>query len=170
MRNRLLGKNLLAIHVNYLAEGDAELLARRKVNVVHCPRSHAYFRHDRLALRSLLAAGVNICLGTDSLASVVKNRKEPLQLDLFSEMRALNVTMPRLSPETILEMATANGAKALGRAGQIGELTPGACADLIAIPFTGESRDATAAVVHHPGHVAASMIDGRWVVTPGANS
>jgi cytosine/adenosine deaminase-related metal-dependent hydrolase len=59
-----LGQNLLATHVNYLARGDAALLASRKVNVVHCPRSHSYFGHESFPLRRLLRAGVNVCLGT----------------------------------------------------------------------------------------------------------
>ena len=74
-RHGLLGENLLAIHVNYLAPGDVALLAKRKVNIVHCPRSHSYFRHNKFPLAELAKAGINICLGTDSLASVFMHRK-----------------------------------------------------------------------------------------------
>ena len=42
----LLSENLLAVHVNYLAPKDATLLSRRKVSVVHCPRSHRYFEYS----------------------------------------------------------------------------------------------------------------------------
>jgi cytosine/adenosine deaminase-related metal-dependent hydrolase len=59
-----------------------------------------------------------------------------------------------------------NGAKALGFAGILGELSANAQADLIAIPFDGKLRDAFEAVVHHAGDVALSMIGGRWVVRP----
>ena len=65
-----LGERLLAAHVNYLANGDTALLGKRKVHVVHCPRGHSYFGHDPFPLRRLTRAGVNVCLGTDSLASV----------------------------------------------------------------------------------------------------
>jgi imidazolonepropionase-like amidohydrolase len=59
-------------------------------------------------------------------------------------------------------MATVNGAKALGKAGQIGELSENAFADLIAIPFAGKNADICEAVVHHASTVSASMIDGQW--------
>ena len=55
-RHGLLAKNLMAVHVNYLAPGDDTLLAKRKVSVVHCPRSHAYFKHQPFPLaRTALA-------------------------------------------------------------------------------------------------------------------
>jgi aminodeoxyfutalosine deaminase len=165
-RNGLLGENLLAVHVNYLAPGDAALLARRKASIVHCPRSHAYFRHQEFPLAELSDAGINICLGTDSLASVFMHRKQVPELNLFDEMRELADAKPGLPPETILKMATVNAAAALGRKRKIGELAPKAFADLIAIPFTGKIADCHRAVIFHPGDVAASMIDGNWAVAP----
>jgi cytosine/adenosine deaminase-related metal-dependent hydrolase len=161
-----LGPNLLAIHVNYLAPGDVELLARHRVNVVHCPRSHAYFKHRRFPLAELAAAGINLCLGTDSLASILASRKKTPELSLFDEMRELATAAPSLKPVTILQMATINSAAALGLKHHVGELSPGAFADLIAIPHTGRIRDAHEAVVHHRGNVPASMIDGQWAIAP----
>jgi cytosine/adenosine deaminase-related metal-dependent hydrolase len=159
----LLGKNLLATHVNYLARGDAALLAKRGVSVVHCPRSHAFFRHDPFPLSRLTRAGVNVCLGTDSLASVIKPRRQSIELDMFAEMRALADWHPSLSSPAILRMATVNGARALARRGSIGELSPGALADLITVPFSGKTARVAERVVEHCGSVAGSMIDGRWV-------
>ena len=162
----LLGENLLAAHANYLAPGDADRLARAQTSVVHCPRSHAYFGHQAFPGAALTAAGVNVCLGTDSLASVKKITGEPLELNLFAEMRTRSAAAPGLSPETIVRQATLHGARALGRAGELGELTADARADLIALPFAGKPADAAAAVVHHPGAVTASLIDGRWAIAP----
>ena len=167
-RNDVLGENLLAIHANYLARGDARLLGRRKVSVVHCPRSHAYFKHRKFHLRELTAARVNVCLGTDSLASVYKKRGQTVELNLFEEMRALAAAEPSLSPKKIIQMATVNGARALGLAGQVGELSPNAFADLIAVPFAGKTAESWAALVQHRGDVPASMIDGQWAVAPDA--
>jgi cytosine/adenosine deaminase-related metal-dependent hydrolase len=165
-RHQMLGENLLAIHVNCLARGDAALLGRHRVHVVHCPRSHDYFRHPPFLRKRLANAGVNLCLGTDSLATVRKTRKQNPELSLFDEMRELAAKDPKLPPVEILRMATVNGARALGRAGQIGELSENALADLIAIPAGAKTSDACEAVLAHDGPVSASMIDGNWVIPP----
>jgi cytosine/adenosine deaminase-related metal-dependent hydrolase len=165
-RQGALNENLLAVHVNYLGPGDAALLGRRKVNVVHCPRSHAYFKHQPFPFDELASARVNICLGTDSLASVYQARKRAVELNLFDEMRELADRMPSLSPEKILHTATRNGARALGMPGEIGELSRNALADLIAIPHAGKVDEVYAQAVQHRGNVTASMIDGQWVIAP----
>ncbi|MGD0351461.1 MAG: amidohydrolase family protein [Verrucomicrobiota bacterium] len=165
-RNRMLGANLLAVHANYLGRRDAVLLAERKVSVVHCPRSHFYFKHRPFPLGKLLKAGVNVCLGTDSLATVYKTPREKPELNLFGEMRALARAHPKLQPKKILQMATVNGAKALGLTGRIGELSKNAFADLIAIPFAGKRAEAFEAAVNFTGHVRASMIGGQWAIMP----
>jgi len=162
----MLGENLLAVHVNYLAGKDASLLGKHKVSVVHCPRSHAYFGHRSFPLRALTEAGVNLCLGTDSLASVFKSRKQSVELNMFEEMRAFAGAHPSLAPKSILRMATVNGALALGMRHQVGELSQGAFADLVALPFRGKTEDIYDALMQHTGDVTASMIDGRWVIAP----
>jgi cytosine/adenosine deaminase-related metal-dependent hydrolase len=161
-----LGPELLAIHVNYLAREDAALLARCKVNVVHCPRSHAYFGHAPFPLKRLVRAGVNLCLGTDSLASVYKGRREIVELNLFEEMRAFAAAHLDVPARRILEMVTTNAARALGLGGRVGELSKGACADLIALPFTGKLADVHETVLNHRGGASASMISGRWAIPP----
>lgn len=165
-RHKMLGENLLAIHVNYLARGDAALLGRHRVNVVHCPRSHDYFRHAPFRRERLANAGANLCLGTDSLATTRKTGKQRPELNLFEEMRQLARADKTISPLEILRMATVNGAQALGLAGQVGRLAKNASADLIAIPSGGKSDDVYETVLAHTGNVKASMIDGRWAVPP----
>ncbi len=165
-RNKMFGENLIAAHVNLLAHGDARLLGKHCVHVVHCPRSHAYFRHPPFLRERLANAGVNICLGTDSLATTRKNGKQKPELNMFEEMRQLAANDKTISPEEILRMATVNGARALGLAGQAGELVKNASADLIAIPYDGKSADACETTVAHTGNVSASMIDGRWAIPP----
>ena len=167
VRHRMSGENLLAIHVNFLARGDAALMARHRMHVVHCPLSHEYFHHPPFPHRQLVRAGVNVCLGTDSLATVRKTGKPNPELNLFNEMRQLAANDPELAPREILRMATINGARALGLAGQTGELSRNALADLIAIPFAGKMADVYEAVLQHAGNVSASMIDGEWVIPPG---
>ena len=165
-RNRLLGENILAIHVNCLARGDATLLAKNRTHVIHCPRSHDYFKHPKFERERLANAGVNLCLATDSLATVRKNGKSKPELDMFAEMRAFADKDPSISPEDILRMATINGARALGLAGKIGEVSADASADMIAIPFSGKLARLNDAVLAHAGNVTASLIEGRWAIPP----
>lgn len=158
---------LLAIHVNYLAPGDAELLGKRGVHVIHCPRSHAYFRHQAFPFEALSAAGVNLSLATDSLASVTLVRRQTAELNLFEEMREFARRFGSVPAETILRMVTLNPARALGCAGKLGELRSGAQADLIAVPVASGHGDPCDAIVQHTGPVSASLIDGAWALPPG---
>lgn len=165
-RHQLLGENVIAVHVNYLARGDATWLAKNRTHVVHCPRSHEYFGHCPFERERLARAGVNICLGTDSLATTRKSGKPKPELDMFAEMRTLADEDKSVSPEEILAMATVNGAHALGLKSKIGELAPKAFADLIAIPFGGKVSQVHEGVLKHSGDVLASMIAGEWVIKP----
>lgn len=165
-RHGVLRENLLATHVNYLSHGDAALLARRKVSVVHCPRSHAYFSHDDFPMRRLLRAGVNVCLGTDSLASVTKSRRQQVELDMFSEMRVLADRHPWLSARAILRMGTLNAARALGQPATLGRLARRALADMIALPIAANARTIWQNILEYKGPVAASMIGGNWAIPP----
>ncbi len=164
-RQHLLGDNVLAIHVNWLAHGDAALLGKRKTHVVHCPRSHEYFKHPPFQRQKLAQAGVNLCLGTDSLATTRKTGRQKLELNLFEEMRMLAAKDKEISAPEIVRMATINGARALGLRKHIGELSAGALADLIAIP-SNRNGEVYENVLAHTGTVSASMIDGRWVIPP----
>jgi len=76
------------------------------------------------------------------------------------------IRQPPIPDGAVLQMATLNGARALGLAGQVGELARHAFADLIALPFAGNMPDLYRAIIEHRGPVAASMIDGRWAIAP----
>jgi cytosine/adenosine deaminase-related metal-dependent hydrolase len=164
----LLRENFLAVHCNYVSAQDAALLGAAGASVVHCPRSHAYFGHAPFPYHDFTKSKTNVCLGTDSLASVAKPRGASLELSLFAEMRQFAAVHPEVTPPAILEMTTINAARALGRAGQIGCLSPGALADVIAVPLAANARDVYDALVHDATHVAAAMIDGRWAIAPPA--
>ena len=90
---------------------------RTKFHVVHSPRSHQYFGHSRFAFTQLYRLGLNISLGTDSLAS---NES----LNLFAEMRAFQRSEPERSPEKIFEMITLNPASALREQNTLGRIRP----------------------------------------------
>jgi len=124
----------IVAHLNELTHSDFELLEKSdsKFHVVHCPRSHDYFRHRPFAFDRLRSLRFNVCLGTDSLAS---NET----LNLFDEMRAFQRSFPRVSPEEILQMATVNPARALRNEKAMGQIRAGFEADLIAVPCSGST-------------------------------
>ena len=162
----LLNHKLLAVHGNYINENDIRLLAESGSSVAHCPRSHDYFGHVPLRFEELRAAGVNVCLGTDSLATV---EEADSKLDMFEEMRMFHGKYPDVSPEVITFMVTVNGAKALGWAGEVGEISTGACADLLAFPYSGPAESVYEGVIEHRGPVAV-MVDGQWEIHPTSSA
>ncbi len=121
---------VLIIHGNYLSRDEIGLLSdhAETMSAVYCPRTHEYFGHDRYPLERMLRAGVTVCLGTDSRAS------SP-DLDLLAEIRHVARHYPELNPQTVLQLGTLQGAKALGRENEIGSLEPGKFANLAVVPL-----------------------------------
>lgn len=142
----LLSSRLIAVHMTGLDTHDIERVAKFGVTVAHCPESNMKLASGICPVAPLLAAGVNVTLGTDGAAS---NN----DLDMLAEMRTaallakLAANDPCAAPaHTILRMATLNAAKALGLEQEIGSITVGKQADLVAIDF----NDPRAQPVYHP--------------------
>ena len=153
----LLEPGFIAVHCNHLAPGDAELLARNQCHVVHCPRSHEYFHHAPFPFEELARAGVNICFGTDSLASVRLNKGKLPTLNLWDEMQLFAANFPNVAPSRIFEMATVHGARALN--------LPANRADLIAVEYSGAAETLPDFLVHNP-----PIVRGKWIAgVPVAN-
>jgi len=145
----------IVAHVNELTESDFQLLEkiRTKFHVVHSPRSHQYFGHSRFPFKRLHTLGLNVSLGTDSLAS---NES----LNLFAEMRAFQRSEPEKSPEKIFEMITVNPASALRQQNRLGRIRPGFRADLIAVP-SSEDRDLFGEIVAFDREINWMMLNGK---------
>jgi len=167
-RSGLMNEQHLAVHVNYLGDGDADLLGTTRASVVHCPLSHAYFKHAPFPYETLRRAGVNVCLGTDSLASVPCARGVQPELNLFMEMRRFAAAFRSVTPGEIIRMATMASARALGFEGQLGELSPGAIADFIVLPCSGSVSGIAGTILAHQGPVSESWIAGKKVYDRGA--
>jgi cytosine/adenosine deaminase-related metal-dependent hydrolase len=123
----------LLVHCNYLTEREIKILGEisagsgtATTSVVYCPRSHQYFGHEEHPFQDLLRRGINVALGTDSLAS---NQS----LSLLDEMKFLYERCPGLDPAETFSMVTERGARALRLEGKIGRLMPGMEADLAVI-------------------------------------
>jgi 5-methylthioadenosine/S-adenosylhomocysteine deaminase len=127
------GPSLIAVHMTQLNDDEIEAFAASGAHVVHCPESNLKLASGFCPLARLLAAGVNVALGTDGAAS---NN----DLNILSEMRTAALLAKGVSqradavPATAaLRMATLNGARALGLESEIGSLEIGKSADMTAI-------------------------------------
>jgi 5-methylthioadenosine/S-adenosylhomocysteine deaminase len=132
----LLGPNLIAVHAVHLTPAEIEQLANAGCHVAHCPSSNLKLASGIAPISKLVAAGVNVGLGTDGAAS--NNR-----LDMFGEMRQAALLAKGISndptvlpAQRVLEMATIAGARALGLDTRIGSLSPGKEADVVALDFS----------------------------------
>lgn len=114
-------------HVNYCDDDELAVLAAGKASVVYCPRTHAYFGHPPHRWRDMLAAGVNVAVGTDSCAS------SP-DLNLVDDLRLMHRLSPDIPPRVLWEMATVGGARALGMEMERGTLAVGKAADAVTFP------------------------------------
>jgi cytosine/adenosine deaminase-related metal-dependent hydrolase len=156
----VIGPNCTIAHLNYLQDYDYDLVTRSGASVVHCPKCHTYFGHAPFPLKALRGHGVNVCLGTDSLAS---NNT----LDMRSEMREAQ-TMHGLSDREVLEMVLLNGARALGQTGKLGQISRGSVADLAAFPHAvnavgGPDLDPYRRVVQSREEPNLLLVNGRQV-------
>jgi cytosine/adenosine deaminase-related metal-dependent hydrolase len=120
-------------HCVQVDEADCRLLAARGVAVALCPRSNRNLGAGTAPVPRMIAAGVRLCLGTDSLASAET-------LDLVEEMALLQAQFPDLDPAAIVRMATAGGAEALGF-DDLGAIEPGRRAELAFAPAPAPPAD-----------------------------
>ena len=124
-----LTSNLIAAYMTLPTDSEIAGLARAGVQVVHCPESSLGLARGFCPVARLLAAGVNVALGTGGSA-----------VDMLAEMRcaallakAVAGDAQALPPASVLRMATLNGARALGLDHATGSLLPGKWADLVAV-------------------------------------
>lgn len=159
----LLGPNMLAVHCVHLTPDEIELLAMQGCHVAHCPTSNLKLGSGTAPISALIAAGVNVGLGTDGAAS--NNR-----LDIFSEMRLAALlakaegSASSLPAAQALEMATLNGARAMGLDDRIGSIEVGKLADLVAVDFSATDLMPCYDPVSHLVYVAGrEHVSHTWV-------
>jgi len=129
----LLNSNLIAVHMTELNTFEIERLAETGVHVSHCPQSNLKLTSGMCPVTQLQDKGINVCLGTDGAAS---NNDH----DMFAEMKSAALLAKGVSGDAsacnakqTVQMATINGAKALGLGNLIGSIEVGKQADLIAV-------------------------------------
>ena len=157
-----------AAHCVWCTDDDFKIMADRNVSLVHNPSSNMKLASGFARVCRAAELGVNVALGTDGPASNDN-------LDMFEEMHLTSLIHKGvlldptvLSPWEVIEMATVNGAKALGRH-DTGEIAVGKAADLCVValdkPHLNPCVDPANLIVHsaHASDVAMTIVDGRIV-------
>jgi len=122
---------VIAAHCVYATDEDIRIMADKRVSIAINPKSNMKLGNGFAPVQKFLDAGVNVCLGTDGCGS---NNC----LNMFQEMNTAALVYKGaerraqcVDASDVLKMATVNGAKAIGREGELGVLREGALADLI---------------------------------------
>ena len=167
-----LNEKTTAAHCVILSKKDIDILVQNKVNVVHCPTSNLKLGSGFAPIPELIEEGASVTLGTDGAAS---NNN----LNLFEEMhlaaiihngRLKDTTV--MDTDTVIKMATVNGAKAQGR-DNCGEIKPGYKADCIAIDLekahltTGADSKTLITYSAQGSDVFMTMVDGKILYEAG---
>ena len=131
----LIKRPTLAAHCVYMSDEDITAFAENNVSVAYNPQSNMKLASGIAPIAKMLDAGVNVSIGTDGASS---NN----DLDMWDEMRTASLLQKVnsmnpcvLTAYQVLQMATVNGAKAIGKEGELGILQEGALADIILVDF-----------------------------------
>lgn len=129
----VLERPTLAAHCVYMSDSDIDIFAKKNVSVAYNPQSNMKLSSGIAPISKMLNRGVNVAIGTDGAAS---NN----DLDMWEELRTASLLQkvatkdPCVLPAyQVLQMATVNGARAIGMEGKLGVIANGAIADVIII-------------------------------------
>ena len=132
----MVGPRLIAVHAVHLDDAELDLLQHEGVSVAHCPSSNLKLASGIARVADMRRRGIRVGIGTDGAAS--NNR-----LDSMGEMRTAALLAKGASGDAsvvsaadALEMATLEGARALGLDGRIGSIEAGKWADLAAVELS----------------------------------
>ncbi len=172
----LLSSRLLLAHCIWVTDAEIALLSSSHTNVTHCPLANLKLASGIAPVHRMASSGINVALGSDGIPC---NNT----LDMFNEMRFTALIHkvrdydPTVLPaQQVLDMATRNGAKAMGLEGMAGQITPGAYADvaiigLNAAHLTPFSHPAPMLVyAARASDVAMTIVDGSICYKKDADS
>lgn len=165
----LLNDRLIGAHCLFLSDSDIERVGRNRINVAHIPKGNATGGTAAPTSR-LRRAGAQITLGTDNMhADMVEVMRWALNIGRLQE----GCVSDFWQPETVFDMATMGGARAMGLADQIGSLEVGKKADMVFVDFAQihmtPATDPLGNLVHvgQGRDVDRVIVDGRIVVENG---
>jgi 5-methylthioadenosine/S-adenosylhomocysteine deaminase len=169
----LLGPDLLAVHCVQCDEQDVELLAEHDVKVSHNPCSNLYLGSGFAPIPQMQRRGITVGLASDGPAS--SSNHSMLQAMKFAALIHKGAARDAeiMTAEKALEMATVDGARAIGMEAEIGSLEPGkradvVVADLSSLCLTPVHQPVSALVYSARGdEVNRVYLDGRLVAMAG---
>ena len=172
-QNHALGPNVLLINGCWVTPLEIEILRESGTHLAHSPVANMKMATGVLPLPDLLAAGVNVSLGTDG---ALNNNS----YDMFGEMKtacllqnSVRRNASAMTADTALEMATINGANAIGRGADLGSLEVGKLADIVLVnlrrPNTVPVHDVVSNLVYatNSGNVETVFVGGRKILDAG---
>jgi cytosine/adenosine deaminase-related metal-dependent hydrolase len=169
----LTGRNVLFAHMVWLDEEEIHLVAKTGTNVVHCPSSNLKLASGIPKIPEMLVAGVNVSLGCDG--APCNNSYDLIrELKLAGLIQKARLLDPKAMPaSTVMEMATINGARAIGMESELGSIEKGKRADLALIdlrkPHLVPYHDIVSNLVYSAmgSDVETVLIDGKIIVDKG---
>jgi cytosine/adenosine deaminase-related metal-dependent hydrolase len=172
----LVESNVAYGHAIHVTEPEIELMGRRRVSVTSHPSCNLHMRNGITPVMPLRAAGVNVAMGLDD-KTINDDEDAVMELRMMHKVHRLHsfdLLTPALNAYEALEIATLNGARAAGFAGEAGALLPGMKGDAILVDLDRVARDpwidpefdiAEAFVERAMGaDVATVVVGGRIVV------
>jgi cytosine/adenosine deaminase-related metal-dependent hydrolase len=129
-----LDRRVLAVHGVQMSTSDLDRLVAHGATLVTCPRSNGHTGADAPPIEDFYNYGVNVAVGTDSLASAP-------DLNVFAELATLRALAPSVSAGALLDSATRQGARALGFDADYGTIEPGKVARLLAVAIPPDTAD-----------------------------
>ena len=119
---QILSADVSLIHANEIDGEDIDLIKKSGADIIHCPRSNAFFNSKKLPLKKILEKGISVSIGTDGLYS---NES----LNILDELKYAREIHPEVPAKDLIDAATAGGARALAVNGVTGTLEPDSSAD-----------------------------------------
>ena len=161
----------IAAHCVWVDDADVQIFKARGTGVAHCPSSNMMLASGVAPVPRMLAAGLNVGLGTDGPAGSNNDFDLMEEMDLAAKLQKVTTGDPQaLSAAQALEMATIGGARALGLDKEIGSLEPGKRADMITmrldLPNAVPLYDVVSQIVYalKGAGVRDSMVNGRLLL------
>src|SRR6202047_2393100 len=167
----LLGPDVVAAHCIFIDEADRKILAQHNVGCVHNPSSNMMIASGVAPVPEMRAAGIAVGLGTDGPAGSNNDLDLMEEIDLAAKLAKITKMSPlALNAQSVVEMATIDGARALHMEKEIGSLEKGKRADLVLIgldePNAVPMYDVYAQIAYalKASDVQTVMIGGRVVM------